>query len=950
MTGTLNNKMLRSRHSRPITTVTWLMIALFALQALMAPVSALAAPGSSGGSTWLPSDTPYAAGSTDLANSTESERIGGCFYPSQIVQEDGSTKPSKYAGSGQAGDPIPKDTMRSFAYQVGFVTALYTTGTIYYDENDKSYAGGGYKPDKLKQLADMPDDDDAKVEDSEDKGDDGQIGPADFQGKFLWYKFMLERIKAENSELGGDGGLLVVPKKEGSGLAAEIALRNIPPSCMPTVRVDMVQGSDLKTFILHPFKFLRNLFTNIWAAVASFMYNLFSPIVWKLGFFTPHVERGETLVDVMKWDSQCFAKVGESQKACDNASLGFDPSNIDEKKIEKVPWVKASIVVRLLVTSTYFLIIAWAALVHVARPGRRSSWNLYTKLPQVILATAIVLLAPPMIGVGITLSNQVTQIAFSGAIGQCGPADGLAGCSVESQTNRVISNSGSVVLTGGDDGNGGIANSAAAWLGGFWAGPMEVRLMAMTMTGYMLASLAIYALLRQLGLVILIITLPIAATALIDEKWKPLFRVWLKSLGACLFAPPLIAIVGAIGFMVNPLNQTDLTDLTFMSRVFGLAMFCITIYAMSMVMVGLRKWAVGGGNHSVAGKMWGRAGKGMTSRRLQRSFGQSPLNRPIAAGYGRIAGGNTNSSERALSRATQQNIQTSSKLEGVKDKAKQLGVGAATGGSATAIGAAAGAAGGLAGAKTQRAGASSDADSSVIRVQNIGKDGKVLTGGLGEDGMLNVAQLNASSSTIDGKVRLTGRGATAGSRMSPQAAAAAGGKNADAGVVKMIGGKAASMTSSVKSVDARLQSVSVSSPTGGGSVNSRLSMTSKMDMGRVSPGCDSPARKSAPQGVEPDGTVRSGGWHGGGAKSETGMSTPSAPASESAAIESFKKMDEAARSITTAMGEVVNRSGYSGGVDRQKLYEAFQAAIKHHPGAQQQGSTNFFGSGTNTGS
>jgi hypothetical protein len=938
--------------ARMTRTVIWMMLAMLAAQAFLPALSMAAAGGldlsTTPAESWIPSNTPYAAGSTDLASSAPGERIGGCFYPATISKLDGTTVPSNFP---KANQPMKQEDARDLAYRLGFVTSLYTTGALSNDPNDSGYhTGTNLQPDKLKELASMPHSDDDKVKNSSS----GDIAPADFQGQYGWFKDQLQRIHDEAP--GGLGRLVLVPANDASGVAASIAMRNVPAACLPTVSVNMIQSADLKTFILHPFQFMRSLLTNVWASIAAFLYNLFSPMVWKLGFFTPHVERGETFVDVMRWDAQCFnpvAGAGSKTTACTNSALGFDTANIDTNHIENVAWVRASKVVRLLVTSTYFLIIAWSALVHVARPGRQSSWNLYTKLPQVILATFIVLLAPPAIGIGITVSNQFTTAAFNGGLGGCGQASGLTSCSVESQTNSVISNSGSLVNVSE---NHGVANKAAAWLGGFWAGPMEVRLMAMTITGYMLAILAIYSMLRQLGLVLLIITLPVAATALIDQRWHGAFRAWFKLLIACLMAPPLIAVVGAVGFMINPLNQGDLSQLTFMSRIFGLALFCVTIYAMSMVMVGLRKWAVGGGNSSIAGKMWSKAGKGMTAGRLKRSLSQSPLNRPIGAAAGRIGGatGLSNGSERALSRATgrSNSVQTSvqnmggsgagaaasarGKAAGMLGQAAsvattgklssdQAATAAALGGGAVAASAFASAgAGGRGGNAATKASDRTNADAAVVRVQQLDSQGNIVNAGkgLGEDGTLSVANLTAHNAHLAGKVQGAGTPKTA-AQVTP---AAAGSRSTGGGRLAFV----KAPVRAVRSMDNKLQGASVSSMAGADGrmrPGAKTPSTAMPKQGKVSTATNfAKARPASGDSNDKLGAVQTGGWSG--QPRTAGMS----PASEIQAIDSFKKMEQAARSVTGAVGEVVRKPGYSGEVDSQKLYTAIQEALKHHPG------------------
>lgn len=977
-------------HTRLVRIFVWMLIATFFFQSL-APAGAAAAKGfnlgQQTGKTWLPSDMPYSSGSTDFANMDTSERVGGCFYPTLAMLVDKNGKSYDRPGTREdleypfAAEPlttIDKQEMREFTYRVGMVTTLYVNGTTYSDENDSGYKTtiAGVDPTDLKALgvAPTPENKADDVKGGDDGGEEGEISAADFQGQFKWFKAMIEHLNAEDAL----GGFLVVPDNDADGMAANVAIRNIPASCMPPISTDPIKAADLKAFITHPFEFLKTLFLNSWTACASFLYNLVSPIVWKIGFFTPHVERGETLIQVMQWDATCFVSVGLAEDSCKNKSLGFDPENIDDAKIEEVGWIKASKVVRLLVTTTYFLIIAWAALVHVARPQRKGSWNLYTKLPQVILATVLVLAMPPLLGMGVTLSNQMTKAAFEGAFGTCGSSDGLAACSVQDQTNRVVSNSGSLLQIEGGSGERTVASQSASWLGGFFSGPMVLRLIAMTFVAWALASVALYAVIRQILLILLIITLPLAATALIDEKWKHNFQLWLKILLACLAAPPLMAIIGAVMFSVNPLNNPDVTNTSIGGRVLGLVLFVVTIYAMAAVSGALRKWAFGGGRQSLASRMWSSATGGNAARAARaKAVGQNGIGGKMFGGARTPISAGSSSAERAMSQATSSSHMESSAsvvketMQGLAGKSTvgklALGAGAiATGGAAgyglAQLGSGAAGAAGAAGAGgVGTAGAGADAAGSQI----FGRLQGNLNGDTASAGAINGPNL--------GTAELRGRGAQPTSQTSPAyyklqggmgGAGGAGGQGSGiggagvggigiggmggtggAGLVKTISGRP---MATIKHLDERLQSTTVNTAK---TINRTFNdMTSRLKLGEVGLGSatQGAARAMEPKPLDGAGKVTSGGWHGQSPKGERvisgaatsgnfmadlGQQLSNHMKSETSNIDGFKQMTQAAQNIAQAMGEVVSQPGYGGSVDKQQLYDALQEALKHHPGA-----------------
>lgn len=304
-------------------------------------------------------------------------------------------------------------------------------------------------------------------------------------------------------------------------------------------------------------QWITNLVLWIPGETTLFAYNLVESRAFAYAFWTPHSERG----DLMFSGSQ-FACKGASTNSdwctASGQARGFSKSALTAKEVPK--WVQLSIFFQWLLGATYFVLLAAMALIYMSRANHRSTFTIVTMVPRLLFSIGLTVTAMFLMGGMITFSNYLVQALFG--LGDSGSIRGV---------REVFFSIGDITGTG------------TSTIG---TGFLQIGLMAIA-TVY-LAKFLIFALFRQLVLVILIAVAPLACFCLIHPKMKEHFFRYLRAFGAILAAPVIMALILKIGLSLNPAinnvesGNSDITE-NITGSLFGALMLLVTFFFMAKV-------------------------------------------------------------------------------------------------------------------------------------------------------------------------------------------------------------------------------------------------------------------------------------------------------------------------------------------------------------------------------
>jgi hypothetical protein len=327
----------------------------------------------------------------------------------------------------------------------------------------------------------------------------------------------------------------MIKKRQGIRLAQLIPSSASTPlglsAEMPEACGMLIAGTDeptLQSQLLHPGDFLLDQVLYVPGKLANASFEFIQPHAFSYTFWTPHTERGDLMWQIPEscqtnGQGSTYLSQSEISDACDGTqSLGWSESAFDNPG--QGSWfISAAQVIQWLVSGMYLLILFASAIVYMFRGHRGQSLNILRLVPRILLSVLLTLFAGVLIGAGISVSNMAVQAIFE--FSNSKPLGSL---------NAIILHSGHVV--GGPD---------------LIQRLVELLVSAAAVFFYFVFVLASLA--RQVLLVALVITAPLAAMCLIVPRWRKHFSTYLRVLAICLVVPIALAGILKVGMSINPL-------------------------------------------------------------------------------------------------------------------------------------------------------------------------------------------------------------------------------------------------------------------------------------------------------------------------------------------------------------------------------------------------------------
>jgi hypothetical protein len=317
------------------------------------------------------------------------------------------------------------------------------------------------------------------------------------------------------------------------------------------------------------------------------VYGIVYPQAWKYAFYTPHTERGDTIFNM---ETTCS---GKASKSCSGfTELGFNKDRLNGSGDKKPLFLKLTSMVQWLLSGTYFLILFASAVLFIFRGKRGQTLQLMKIGPRIALVLMFTFAAPFLMGAVISISNLLVMSILG--FGQSGGAGGSL-----AQANITASLIGAFFA---EDSNG-LVYPIIKFATGLAATIASVMVLA-----------SVY--IRQLLLIILVITAPIAIFCLIVDSWRPQFKRWIRTFMVVSFFPVILGIILKIGMLINPVFSLSGSDASNFSQGDAITSFVILII-MFWAMARAVKMAQGmignpgSGAMGMAGGMIGQFGQGL---------------------------------------------------------------------------------------------------------------------------------------------------------------------------------------------------------------------------------------------------------------------------------------------------------------------------------------------------
>ena len=322
------------------------------------------------------------------------------------------------------------------------------------------------------------------------------------------------------------------------------------------------------------------------------VYNWLQPMAFVYTFWSPHVERGDTLfntTDKIETNS-CRNNSGNANTAAQDSCNGTTPLGFSKTKLadkSSTPWYMGiAFFLQWLLSGTYFVIMFAAALVYMVRGSASASFNVMHIIPRIIVSVIITMFGPWLIGMGITLSNSFVQAMFN--------YDDAASIGA---INYILS-AGPSLIQGSE----------------FLGRILQIILGASAAFFY--AFFLIGAVIRNFALILLIALLPLGAFCFIVPAWRPKFGLFMRTALAVIFLPAIMAFILKIGISINPLVQAAESGSTQYAvggvGVIGMILLLVTLWMMARSAKIAKAYVTGGGQSALLA-----SGMGAAAGRLQ---------------------------------------------------------------------------------------------------------------------------------------------------------------------------------------------------------------------------------------------------------------------------------------------------------------------------------------------
>lgn len=538
--------------------------------------------------------------------------------------------PSTFESKSFAGTEISSSTLAEFR------RVTRQAATVYDFADDNYQNGDGPPPGKAMRnfLASLKEDGFISKEEIEKDASDGATG-----GIGIKQSTAGDRLNYE-----GDKGIRISPQTQYLLKVTDKPRElydNLPKDCVIGARVSGDRPAPTLGMMFKDFPlFLTASLAWTPNKLGEWLYNSVSTPAFKFSLFTPHVERGETFLDVFQG--------GHSSEERAIEMTGFDPANVprtvaEQKNVnvddtiandtESAPWIKAFLLVRYLLALFYVLILVAGGFIYMVRGsgfielGQRRRRSVLDVIPRMVLSIIFMLVGPALIGGMITMSNLFTKTLFN-QDPSCPAVD------EETPVYKLI-REGRYEQSGQQcDPRSNLANVVTQQYNGDQNGAGDV--IALTMETLTIVALAVamlflllIAIMRQVILIGLVALLPLAAFLFMFARTQDLSIRYMKALVACIFLPVIMAVIIKLGISVNPLYGLDSTNsdvITLISALLMIGTLFLAVRSASMA----RAWVSGRTVTPLGASVMRGLGRGANN------FG--PLGR--MAGAGLIGAGN----------------------------------------------------------------------------------------------------------------------------------------------------------------------------------------------------------------------------------------------------------------------------------------------------------------------
>jgi hypothetical protein len=399
--------------------------------------------------------------------------------------------------------------------------------------------------------------------------------------------------------------------------------RGVPQGCaLDPVDIPSLHFGDL---LEAPDKFFTNLIFLFPQKATSSLYEATGSAAFKFGFWTPHSERGDTLLNTattcpapdrrgnLDPNSVNALKQGCTDSAHALAPLGFNKNHFDTR--QQTAWyLDLAHFMQWLVSGFFFLVLFAAAIVYMVRGNASTSFNVIRLIPRLIGAVILTLFAPFLIGAAISFSNLLVSTLFDSSAGP--GVTGAHDWSVGAVHATIAAISGYSANTNPT----AVSDPLGLSVGGLVGDNFGLHLLTLISAGYAVWSFVLIlgiAIIRQLVLIGMLVLGPLACASLMSPRWAALFTRFLKLGFAVVAIPVVMALILRVGTTINPLIQQTTQSgqaPSFSVFVMGLALLLMTLWAMTKSAKVLFAWARDvAPSPSLFGRVTGLAGRGLGS-------------------------------------------------------------------------------------------------------------------------------------------------------------------------------------------------------------------------------------------------------------------------------------------------------------------------------------------------
>jgi hypothetical protein len=358
----------------------------------------------------------------------------------------------------------------------------------------------------------------------------------------------------------------------------------VPDGCsLAPIRTDGIKISDLWN---DTSGFIVDILLYVPSRLSSFAFDLFGPGAMRVSFWTPHVERGDTIFNVHKScqygevkykgqgedgnmqvaEAKQLGTPANARDFCDdsNQPLGFSKKRLTDDRAQLTWYIRMGMFFQWLISGTYFLLLFTGAMVYIFRGDSAQQFNVLQMMPRLLVSAIGTLFAPWAIGALVSVSNWFVEAMFSynaaTGEGSGGRAMGLMADIIRASEFH---------LPGfGDDLFGRALQIALGFISAW----------------YFMIFLLISAV-RQFVMMGVVMLAPVALFCFIIPAWQHHFGRWLRVLMACLAIPPVMALILKIGTSLNPILDTNINpnQKDVLNGLLGMMAMVATLWAMARV-------------------------------------------------------------------------------------------------------------------------------------------------------------------------------------------------------------------------------------------------------------------------------------------------------------------------------------------------------------------------------